>query len=280
MNSTGTSHRRPARVAGAGSEIRRPPLDKRLIGGEDDRASLVGHRDRAERILADRQLENRRQIVEPDVFLTVDESEGNRAAPILRQHGERRSRRLAGQISDRETDEGKDEGEWQEDATRWPVVQWRISSVEILHSIELVVRQVRMIGDGLARLHVHVERHRRSASHPNLNAVRSWCQIKMLERAVEVVDDASVVAVGENLRVTRRSRDAHATVGWSGRDVANWRVRVTVPVAVPAVSIRITDPDRDSTIRKAEAEPDRQPWPVGIVGVSIAIVGISIAVVG
>src|SRR5580765_7659497 len=135
-----------------------------------------------------------------------------------------------------------------------------------------------MIRDGLARLHVHVERHRRSAGHPNLNAVRPWCQIKMLERAVEIVDDASVVAVGENLRVTRRSRDAHATVGWSGSDVA-WRVRVTVPVPT-VVAIRIAEPDRDSTIWKAEAEPDRQPWPVGIVGVSIAIVGISIAVVG
>jgi len=69
---------------------------QRLVGREDDRLSLVRHRNGAERVFTNGDLERRREIVQRDEFLVGDDAERERAAAVLREHRERgRLRRLA-----------------------------------------------------------------------------------------------------------------------------------------------------------------------------------------
>jgi hypothetical protein len=63
------------------------PIDRchRLIGGRNDRPALVRDRDTADqRVLAHRQLKERRQLVERDEFLAVKESGRYGSAPLAR----------------------------------------------------------------------------------------------------------------------------------------------------------------------------------------------------
>ena len=106
----------------------------------------------------------------------------------------------------------------------------------------------------------------------------------MLERAVEVVDDAGVVAVSEHLRLGRCALDSHtsigsapvrsalvrsASVGVASVSVAAARIavapiRVTgvtvVPVRRPVVAVRIAV----AVVRVAGVEPEREAGPVVI----------------
>jgi hypothetical protein len=57
--------------------------------------------------------------------------------------------------------------------------------------------------DRAARLHEHVELEILEAGHPHFDLVCARLEPQLLEGAVEVVDDAGVVAVDKDLRVTR-----------------------------------------------------------------------------
>src|SRR4051812_44027367 len=81
--------------------------------------------------------------------------------------------------------------------------------------------------------HVDVEADRLVAAPEHLDVMRARFQVDVLEDAVEVVDDAHVVAVGEHLRVTWRARYADAAIRASGDGlvVAARRVAVRVVAA-------------------------------------------------
>src|SRR5262245_2438287 len=85
-----------------------------------------------------------------------------------------------------------------------------------------------VIRDRLARRYVDVERNRLHALQPDFDPMRAGLQVQVLCRAVEVVDDADVVAVDEDLRVLRRAFDAHAAIRVPGlrAHVAGWRQRI------------------------------------------------------
>ena len=110
MNSTGTITRRPDRVGGPGSDTSRPRNGhQRLIRGEKNRPALVGDRHRAKRFFAHRQLERRRQIIQEDQLLVVDDVERQRAAAFLGENRERRRcRTLAAGGNDERQQPGRD----------------------------------------------------------------------------------------------------------------------------------------------------------------------------
>src|SRR5438128_2563370 len=103
------------------------------------------------------------------------------------------------------------------------------------------------IGDRLARFHPDIERDRRKSRRPNLNPVRAGFEVQMLEHAVEVVDDAHVIAIREHLRVSRRVDDPDAAVQAAGdnRQVSGRRhavvaVAVRVTVAIGGISVPVS----------------------------------------
>src|SRR4051812_8712851 len=83
---------------------------------------------------------------------------------------------------------------------------------EVLHFTQLV----RVVRDGLTRFDPDVEGNRWCALRPNLDPVRARRETQMLKRAVEVVHDAGVVSVRVDLRIARRTLDAHGTIGGDG----------------------------------------------------------------
>src|SRR5256885_4755567 len=64
-------------------------------------------------------------------------------------------------------------------------------------------------------------------------------ELQALERAVEVVDDAGVVAVGEHFGARRRTLNPHAAVRAVSVVVAGWRICVS---AVPVSGIAVAEP--------------------------------------
>jgi hypothetical protein len=98
--------------------------------------------------------------------------------------------------------------------------------------------------------------------------VLAGLQVHVLEDAVEVVDDADVVAIREDLGVARRFGDPHAAVGPAGQRVVEVarRVAVVVDAARPVV-------DADAEARPVVVRPpghDRHD-PVAAVAVAIAV---------
>src|SRR5262249_40711079 len=92
-----------------------------------------------------------------------------------------------------------------------------------------------VIGNRLTGLDVHFELNRRLALEAQLDPVDAGFEIQVLERAVEVVDDADVVAVDEHLRIAWRALDAdaavrrarsHADVSRRWKRIAVWTVSV------------------------------------------------------
>src|ERR1043165_8821475 len=68
--------------------------------------------------------------------------------------------------------------------------------------------QVGAIRDRSIGNHVDVEGHRRFARSANFDPMWPGLEVDVLKHAVEVVDDANVVAVDEHLCIARRVRDA------------------------------------------------------------------------
>ena len=94
--SSGSSQRLPCLI-GARVQRDQPAGDRddRLIGRDDDRAVAGSDGDAAgQLILARRQAERLRQIVERDVFLVVQRDGGQRARALARQHAKAGLRRL------------------------------------------------------------------------------------------------------------------------------------------------------------------------------------------
>src|SRR4029077_11052159 len=96
---------------------------QRLVRRQDNRFLLVGHGDRAQRVLARGHLEGRHQVVERDELLIADHCDRQRATAVFRQQRERRRwRGLAGQRrNEREQKREGGGGELRDSAS----VQWR-----------------------------------------------------------------------------------------------------------------------------------------------------------
>src|SRR5262249_59742487 len=88
--------------------------------------------------------------------------------------------------------------------------------------------------NGPAALHVDVERDRLHAGNANLDLVRPGGKVQVPLRTVEVLGDADVVAVDEDLCVARRSLDPYAAVDHARlrADIAGRRRRTAVGVRV------------------------------------------------
>src|SRR4051812_24878471 len=137
----------------------------------------------------------------------------------------------------------------------------------------------------LTALDIDVEGDRLRTVRTDFDLVRAGRQVQVPHRAVEVLDDADVVAVGKDLRVSRRSLDTDAAIGDSrlrahvvlrrrravaGRSVTGGRVRIaTVAIWVTVgavVRIRMAvGPVVRVSIPKAGIEADCDPRTVRIV---------------
>src|SRR5690349_15101359 len=89
------------------------------------------------------------------------------------------------------------------------------------------------VSNRFSRPDVDVERDRAVSVVFYLNTMRTHFQVQMLEDAVEVVDEADVVAVGEHARVARRVGDPQTAIQPSRNRIVVAARRV--PVRVVAV---------------------------------------------
>src|SRR5436190_3336901 len=96
-----------------------------------------------------------------------------------------------------------------------------------------------VVRNGLADLNVHVERNRRLTFGPDLDVVLARLEVQVLEDAVEVVDVARVVAVGEDLRVLGGVLDLDAAETACHTAVTTVVAPDTV---VPAVAVGVAVP--------------------------------------
>src|SRR5687768_10778982 len=103
--------------------------------------------------------------------------------------------------------------------------------------------QVRPERRGPPRLHHHVECDRLVAWHLDFDAMRPRFEIQVLEDPIKIVDDSDVVAIREDVRLSRSLRDPQTAVRPS---------RNRIVVAARRVSIRVR---AAGTVVDADAEP-------------------------
>src|SRR2546427_2023844 len=114
----------PSIVEGSGRQRDEPAGKRRerLIRRQDDRFSFVRNGDRAERVLTDRQLKDRGQLIQRHEFLGADEGHLDWAAAFFGEQRQRRGRRnaLTGETGEETANGEREKGERTER-------QWRIS---------------------------------------------------------------------------------------------------------------------------------------------------------
>src|SRR6187551_2297613 len=109
---------------------------------------------------------------------------------------------------------------------------------EILHCSRsgLDWTQCGAVTNGAPQLGVHVERDRLEAWLANLEAMWTGFEVRLLQRSVEVVHDAEIVAVGVDLSILLRQVEADTTV-WLGVAGAVIVRTIAQAVAVRAVPV-------------------------------------------